>query len=419
MTALAYFILLAEFLFACFLLYSDGLLTVKSSSFMLVFALLMGFGARLLCLEHRSMDYLMFLSGWMSEIHAGGGFSSLSGQIGNYNIPYMTLLSLFSYCRTGDLYLIKLLSIFFDVLLAWAAMKICGLFFNNPRRCGVVFCLVFMLPTVIINSAYWGQCDSLYVSLALLGVYFALADRPVLSVISIAVSFCFKLQAVFIIPVFALFLIKGKLRLKHLLIFPLVCAVLILPAVFAGRPFGDALLSYISQTGSIGNGYSYGAPSFLSLIQSAQTVLSQLNTEETIALVSRIFVVVGFVFVAVVLCFCFFSRGRIGNYEMLLNFALFVLCIPYLLPHMHERYFYCADIAAVILAFVDKRYLYLGVGVEMASLLSYWAYYASNNALPYIPVYVIAVLLGLMIVVFVLQYIKGMLKNPLAKGSQM
>ena len=103
--------------------------------------------------------------------------------IGNYNIPYLYFLAFFSYLPVKDLYLIKSLSIFFDIILAYSVCMTVSLFCNNRwlRICS--FFAVLLWPTVILNGAYWGQCDSIYTSLALLGIYCALSDRPVRSMI--------------------------------------------------------------------------------------------------------------------------------------------------------------------------------------------------------------------------------------------
>src|SRR5699024_8698133 len=113
-------------------------------------------------------------------------------------------LALFSYLGTDDLYLIKLLSTLFDVLLAFGAMRLAGLFTRSRVRLLFVYFAVLFWPTVVLNSAVWGQCDSIYVSLALLALYWGMSGKPALGMAAMACSFAFKLQAVFIMPVFVL-----------------------------------------------------------------------------------------------------------------------------------------------------------------------------------------------------------------------
>ena len=53
---------------------------------------------------------------------------------------------------------------------------------------------------------------------------------------------------------------------------------------------------------------------------------------------------------------------------------LFAIGIPFFLPHMHERYFYAADILSLILAFSVPLTFPAALLVQFASLLGYHAY---------------------------------------------
>ena len=77
-------------------------------------------GLRMWCLPHITLDYTNFLSTWIQFFRDNGGVFALKYSVGNYNVPYLYFLSLFSYSDLYGLYQIKLLSIFFDIILAWA-----------------------------------------------------------------------------------------------------------------------------------------------------------------------------------------------------------------------------------------------------------------------------------------------------------
>ena len=53
---------------------------------------------------------------------------------------------------------------------------------------------------------------------------------------------------------------------------------------------------------------------------------------------------------------------------------LFAVGIPFLLPHMHERYFFGADVLSVILAFSCVLGIPAALLAQFASLLGYHAY---------------------------------------------
>lgn len=328
---------------------------------------ILSFYLRFLVLDYVTPDYRDFLAHWVDYFRTNGGFSALKYQIGNYNIPYLYFLALFSYSDINDLYLIKLLSIFFDILLAWSSVLLLGLFTSSAWKKLACYFTVLLLPTVFLNGSLWGQCDSTYVALALLALYCAMDDRPVLSMVLAALSFGFKLQAVFILPVFALFLFNGKLKLRHLSVFPLTYIILVLPAVLLGRPFLETLTLYTSQTGSIGSGLNYNSPSIFAMFQYS---LSEQYNE----LASKLGIIAAFVFTAVLLIICYVNRKRLNNRAIVSAALLFAIGIPFLLPHMHDRYFFAADILSLLLAFISVANVPAALLVQFASLLGYHAY---------------------------------------------
>lgn len=360
-------ILALEAAFAVWLLYKTRLLPSPRHWAAAATLTLLAFAARYSVLDYVTLDYRDFLSRWVEYFRVNGGFAGLSRQIGNYNIPYLYFLALFSYSGIDDLYLIKLLSIFFDVLLAWGAALLLGRFSRSAARRIGVFFAVLMLPTVFLNGALWAQCDSIYAALALLGIYCALDDRPVAAMALAALSFGFKLQAVFILPVYAVLWIYGKLNWKHFFVFPAAYVALVLPAVLLGRPFAETLTLYLDQATSIGTGLNYNSPSVYALFQYA---LPEKYSE----LASSVGVACAFVYMAAVLGVCLAFRGRLSERAVLAAAALLVLGIPFLLPHMHERYFFAADIFTLVLAFAAPMYAAAALLVQFASLLGYHAY---------------------------------------------
>lgn len=385
-------ILFAEALFAIWLLYRAKLL--KNPLYITIALLLVAiaFCSRFFVLDYETTDYTLFLSGWVEHFRQHDGFAALSGQFGNcnYNIPYLYFLALFSYSSINSLYLIKLLSIFFDVLLAWAVMLMVKRYTSGDARSLAAFFITLMLPTVFINSSVWAQCDSIYVALALLGIYFALDERPILSMALAALSFGFKLQAVFILPVYVVLWIYGKFNWKHFLVFPLTYIVLVLPAVLLGRPFIETLTLYIDQSGTVGNGLNYNSPSIYSFIQYSipdwlseyispydaaaafayQSSLPESFTEP----LSTYGIIAAFVYMLACFFLCFVFRKHINERAVLSVAVLLVIGIPFLLPHMHERYFFAGDILTLVLAFVAPPYAAAALLAQFASLLGYHAY---------------------------------------------
>lgn len=359
-------------LLALLLLWFEGLLRETRHVVFSVVFLTLGFGLRALCMDHETLDYINFLSKWIDFFRENGGVAALADPIGNYNVPYLYFLALFSYADVSGLHLIKLTSVAFDVALAWGAMRLTGVFSNSAGRQLLTFLGVFLLPTVILNGALWGQCDSIYVAFAVISVYLALKNRPVLSVAFIALSFAFKLQAVFVLPLFAVFLYTKKIKLRHLAAFPVSYFIVILPAVLCDRPLWDTITLYFSQTGSVGSGLNYNSPS----------VFAFFDGNVDAVFYSRAGVVFAFAFVFAVLLWLYIKRRRVTNEVILSCALLFSVCIPFLLPHMHERYFFAADIFSFVFAVLLPRYIAVPVCCSFASLLGYHAYLKARYLLP-------------------------------------
>ena len=316
-------------------------------------------------LDFESGDYLTFLAPWTQFFRDNGGFAALRYSLGNYNPPYMYFLALFSYFDISELYLIKLLSVLFDVLLAWACMKLLGLYTGSRAKLLGVFLAVLFLPTVVINGAYWAQCDSIYAFFGIYALYLGLRGRGCASMVSLAACFAFKLQAVFIIPVFFILLLAKKLRWRQLLVFPAAYIVFMLPALLAGRPFVETMTLYYAQAGTVGDAMNYNAPSLTSMFQWSG------NTESwsTLLIAAASALVLASYAVAAV------KRRELDD-TVFLGFALLLaMGIPYLLPHMHDRYFFISGVLAIVLAFRDVRFFPIPLLAELASLHCYYAYF--------------------------------------------
>lgn len=357
-------LLTLEALFGLWLLYRSGLLDSRPRLLAALALTALAFVLRGICLSYQTLDYKDFLSKWVDFYRNNGGFASFAYPLGNYNIPYLYFLCFFSYLSIPDLYLIKLLSILFDVLLAWGAAMLLGTARKEKNLQLACYFTVLLLPTVILNGALWGQCDSIYVALALLGLWLAMTDRPVRSMLCFTLSFGFKLQAVFLLPMLAVLWMKKKFKFWHFALFPLFYVLLVLPAVALGKPFLDTLTLYASQTGSIGDGLNYNSPSIFAIFWHVQDP----------AAAASLGLAGAFTYLFALLLFCLFRRKLLTERALLAVALLMAAGIPFLLPHMHDRYFFAADVLSVVLAYAALWCAPAAPLTQFASLLGYHAY---------------------------------------------
>jgi len=74
-----------------------------------------------------------------------------------------------------------------------------------------------------------------------------------------------------------------------------------------------------------------------------------------------------------------------GSYERALTAIATTLVCPFLLPSMHERYFYTADVFTMLLPFWNPRRWWVPLAIGAASTLSYGNYLFGQS--PFEPKY--------------------------------
>ena len=322
---------------------------------------------RALFLNHATLDYQNFLARWVEHFRQNGGFAALKDPVGNYNVPYLYLLALLSYLPLPDLYGIKLFSILFDVLLAWGGLRLAKALTGDERPPLLAFSALLLLPTVVLNGACWGQCDSVWAAFCLHALACALKNRPIPSLALLALAFSFKLQAIFFIPLWCALWFCGRVKFRHLFVFPVVFVLSMVPALLAGKPVADILMVYLDQAGDSVSWQTvnYNSPSVFSLLP---------YHSQFAPWVPRAAIALAFLFVLGLLVLLFLRRGHVNNTTLALAGAALALGVPFLLPYMHERYFFLGGALLAVLACVLPSLFPAAAGAELASLGGYHAY---------------------------------------------
>ena len=149
-------------------------------------------------------DYYDFLGPWAAYFRNNGGFAALKDNIGDYNVPYLYFLAALSYFNVPDFYLIKLFSVLFDVALSWGRLPaVPPVLPDDSPRPAAAFCLLLLLPTVVLNGACWSQCDSIYAALILHALACGLERQSAPSLVLAGLAFSVKLQTIFLLPLWA------------------------------------------------------------------------------------------------------------------------------------------------------------------------------------------------------------------------
>lgn len=328
---------------------------------------------RYLFLSWRSSDYIICVEHWLSHVREMPGTTSLAETIGNYNAPYFYIL--FGIGKLTnislEMFYTKFVSMLFDIVAAYYVMRLVSL--KDTRgfvRLGA-FYTVLLLPTVILNSSVWAQCDSIYAAFSLGGLFYGMTRRGKLALLFFALALSFKLQTVFILPIVILLLILNYVRWKDLWVFPAAFLATLLPAVLAGRGIADTLSVYINQTTDF-SVTTLRCPNLFGLL--GMTTIAP-SIEYAFILISG-FGCLAFLFLL------YRFRANLNAELVGLSALIFVLIIPYTLPHMHERYFYLADLLAVMYAFWFSKRWYIPVIVAASSFLCYLPFLFGNGYAP-------------------------------------
>lgn len=328
-----------------------------------------GIVLRVCGINYESGDYISFLHPWWNEI-ALAGVDGLRTQVGNYNIPYQIFICLFTQLNFTALYAYKILSIIFDFVLAVSSAMLVESFCKRKSKLKsfITYALVFCSLPVVFNSSFWAQCDSIYVSFILLAILYIRKEHSVASFVMLGLAFAFKLQFIFILPLFLFYyVLNRKVSILHFLIIPVVNIVMCLPAIFMGRNFLDTFTIYLEQT-------DYGK-----LIQmnfpNIYAFMCEGSNPENYYLLKTFSIVLTFVLLGAALVVMIYKKVDISNSNSFLLTSIWTVftCVMFL-SSMHERYSYLLDILLIIYVMVTLKRVWLAVACNLISLSGYCSY---------------------------------------------
>lgn len=356
---------------------SVGRMTLQVVDLLFILCLcILGLLIRMELYPIESADYYGCLEAWMEEIRSAGGFRSLDHQISNYTSPYMYLMCLVSYLTPNSLYGLKTVSVVFDYVLAFTMFTLLYELTGRARRSILGMAAVLLCPTVVINSAYWCQCDVIYTAFLMLALLCFFRGESRRCMVFVGLAFSFKLQALFLVPFLILMWLKQKtVILRHAIYIPIVYVLTALPACFAGRSLAELLMIYVEQTGT----YPWGTleyPNVYALL--GEVMPTTYHAKEVSG--AGIFMTI---MLLGVLAYVIYVKGVRITDRMAVTLALAsVAVITYTLPHMHDRYGFLVDILAILYGMLDHKKLLYTCGFILVSLLSYIPFLLGIHIVP-------------------------------------
>ena len=346
-------------------------------------ALFGGLIIRILAIPYQSGDYINFLLPWGNHLKLNGVWTGFTSRFADYNMPYLYLMGLLSLTPIPNLGAIKLLSILFDLFLAFLVYKFVSKHtlkhFGNSKMAGLLagVCILFS-PTVILNGSVWAQCDSIFTFFCVLGVYYLAKKKDFLGAFYFSLGFCFKIQAMFLLPAIFIILCKrNPFKIFYLSLFPILYFIFALPAYFQGRSVPDLITIYGQQAGGYKNLNSGGIGfwAFFTNNGSLGDLTFQIIPGGPYLQFNELFggiaTISAFSIMAIFTLLCIKYIKKITP-ELIISISLFsTLVFPYLLPRMHERYWFLADIFSIIYAWFNPKQWYVAIIINLISFMAY------------------------------------------------
>lgn len=227
-------------------------------------------------LPNLAADLEFMNSAWYDAIREGGMKGALAPEL------------LYTYSPL-HLYLWRLESLLLPGVSTYTALKGCSLLFEvlnlivvysllktalpNEKQswgCFLGCALVWLSPVMLWNVAGWGQTDIFYTLFALLAVLLLLKDKPQWGLVCLGVSLAWKLQAVFLLPLFLIAYFAGRKRfsLFWFLTVPGVMLLTSLPMALIGESPLFVVNIYLGQTGMYSE-ITYNCPNLYAILGDA------------------------------------------------------------------------------------------------------------------------------------------------------
>lgn len=257
--------------------------------------------------------------------------------------------------------LLKLPSIFADIVTSILIYRVAGK--RLSRNMSIILAAFYLFnPAVLVNSSVWGQVDSFFTMILILGIYMLVEGRVGVSAVLFTAAVLMKPQGIIFLPI----LFFELVRLKSVTEFVKTAFIGLVTAVLIALPFmltNGVTWIFKLYSGTVGE-YPYAsvnAFNFFSLIGK-----NYAKDTGTILGISYHNLGMAAIVLVTILTFVIYLKG---NNKMLAPAAAFIEIsgVFTFSSSMHERYLFPV-VALSILAYIylkDKRILALIIGFSI------------------------------------------------------
>ena len=265
--------------------------------------------------------------------------------------------------------LLKMPSIIADCAIAYIVYMIAHKRMSKNWTMFVVAIWLFN-PVVLLDSACWGQVDSILALAILLSAYFIEKEKYEFSAIAIAFAITLKPQGIFFVPILGYALLRQLIYkkdislAKRLLKFVYSIAAFLITAILIVLPFGikmeGNLFSWIFDLYvNTADGYTYATvnsfnfPYLLGLnwVNDSKPIMGLSYFAWGMIAVVLICLLTGFLYLI----------GKKNKLNIYLLAGMCIYAVTQFAPRMHERYFYPAVILILIAVLYSNNKVMLGL----------------------------------------------------------
>lgn len=307
---------------------------------------------------------------WYAKFKQLGIGVGLGKDFYDYSPPYMYLVALATFTSPflSALTSIKLIATAFDIYLAFVMFKIVRLRFPEGYLPYLAAGIWFSAPTILANAAVWGQADSVYMAFLLTCIYLILIDKPLPAMLFFSIGFAFKPQPFFLVPLLLLLVLWRRMPWYLFVLVPVIYALAVWPAVAFGRTWIEVIDLYLARPAA-GKALTHNAATAYAFIP--RSALGMLGGPG---------LAIAAIPVLAWILYTWRSTKRFDRSTLLLLAVISVTLTAFVLPNMHDRYFYPADTLSIALAFTLPELWFVPVLFQVISGLSYSIYLLSASA---------------------------------------
>ena len=301
---------------------------------------LLGLFLRYSLLPMPSDDLVYMNASWFEAIKQSGMAGILDPALEYTYSPlhlYVWLIAAKLFGSFDTLVVLKLVSLAFEAGLVAALCALMRTLMPQKEHSFhrfLGFAALWLSPVLLWNAAGWGQTDAMFSLFAVLAVWMLLKDRPVWGLVWLGVSLAFKLQAIFLLPLFMMAYFCGKkpFSVFWFLLVPGILVISGVPMALVGESPLFAVNIYLGQT-DLYSKITYNYPNLYAIMGDA------LNVDQmTLGMHSRVGMALCIAALGSVAAYMMLKRCKLDAPTLTLLGAWCVFCCVFFLPRMHERY---------------------------------------------------------------------------------